>query len=198
MNLSGSLGSNPPLASGGTVTRAAVVRHSPAAEPSLAGGLGAVMEQERELQAATGESLRALNGHHAAATERLLRDHQVRLGANLALLEQQFEMLPPAGPRPALDGRPAPQTSVRCAAVVLQEVGPLPALVAQHLTVLKDIEALIGQHPDGQRSELIMTKVARNHEDMAWTLIALPNAVGSVSDGDHAPTEADGELLPVT
>jgi hypothetical protein len=49
----------------------------------------------------------------------------------------------------------------------------LPELVAQHTRLLTDIDALIGCAPDGQRGELILTEVSRNHEEMAWMLTAL-------------------------
>jgi hypothetical protein len=49
----------------------------------------------------------------------------------------------------------------------------LPDLIARHTQLLADIETLIGCAPDGQRGELILTEVSRNHEEMAWMLTAL-------------------------
>lgn len=51
----------------------------------------------------------------------------------------------------------------------------LPLLVAQHQNLMAEIDPIIAQNPDGQRGKLILTEVARNHEEMAWMLLALLN-----------------------
>ena len=45
--------------------------------------------------------------------------------------------------------------------------------LSQHTSLLTDIEALIECAPDGQRGELILNEVGRNHEEMAWILTSL-------------------------
>ena len=50
------------------------------------------MEQEHDLQSSTQGYLGAARGPHSNALDRILRNQQVRLGANLALLEKRYEM----------------------------------------------------------------------------------------------------------
>lgn len=52
------------------------------------------MEQEHDLLSATEESQGAVDPPLADSMDRMLSDQHARLGANIALLEQRFEMLP--------------------------------------------------------------------------------------------------------
>ena len=159
---------SPPL--GGTTTRAEA-GFDDTAQPPLTSGFGAVMQQEEDIQSSTEGYLGADNGPNSAAIDRLLRQQGTRLGANLALLERRYGMLPhPARFRPLQAKHVRLSTARRAAA---PDSGVLPSLIAQHLELLRKIETLISQRPDGQRGELILAQIARNHEEMAWMLAAL-------------------------
>jgi hypothetical protein len=156
---------------GGVVTRAQTGPRNNTAQPSLTSGFGAVIEKEHDLQAATEGSFGHVSGHRSTDVDRILRRQHSRLGANIALLEQRYEALP--NPERFVNwhdrGRPpAKPQRTQCDATEL-----FPDLIAQHTRLLADIDALIGCAPDGQRGELILTEVSRNHEEMAWLLTAL-------------------------
>ena len=155
------------------VTRATASRDN-TAQPALTSGFGAVLEQEEDIQSWTQKCLDTGHAPHSAAVDRILRHQDIRLGANIALLAQRYQMLPHPARFQTLQERhprlsPSPEPTVADAGSVL------PGLIAQHLDLLQKIEALIRQRPDGQRGELILAEIARNHEEMAWKLTALLN-----------------------
>jgi hypothetical protein len=160
--------SRPPPSSGGVITRAPSGPGNDTAQPSLTSGFGAVIEKEQDLQSATRASVGHVGGHHPAEIDRILHHQHSRLGANIALLEQRYGALPnPERFMACCDGTRAPIKPRH------DETGLLPNLIARHTSLLADIEALIGCAPDGQRGELILNEVSRNHQEMAWMLTAL-------------------------
>lgn len=163
--------SHSPPQSGGVVTRAPTGTRNDTAQPSLTSGFGAVIEKEHDLQSATEESFGQLSGHHSANLDRILHHQHSRLGANIALLEQRYEALPK--PERFVNWHDRGRPPVKPQRMQSDEAQLLPELVAQHARLLTDIDALIGCAPDGQRGELILTEVSRNHEEMAWMLTAL-------------------------
>jgi hypothetical protein len=154
------------------ITRAQTDCRNNTAAPPLTSGFGAVIEKERVLLSATAGSLGHASGQHSAEIDRILRHQHSRLSANIALLEQRYEALPnPERFARWNDRRAPPLTPRRIAPRDEPEV--LPELIARHTGLLADIEALIDGGPDGQRGELILTEVSRNHQEMAWMLTAL-------------------------
>ena len=163
--------SRSPPESGSVVSRAQTDSHNDTAQPSLTSGFGAVIEKEHDLQGATERSLGRAGGRHVVELDRILRQQHSRLGANIALLEQRYQALPNPERFVSWALRHPPGTPRRTR--TRDEIELLPDLIAQHTRLLADIEALIGSGPDGQRGELILTEVSRNHEEMAWRLTAL-------------------------
>ena len=157
-----------------------------AAEPPFISGFGSVMEQEREIRSSTEEYLEVAHGPKPEVLNRILRYHQSRIGANIALLEERYQSLPQPARFRSLQSRPLPIVDAHHAA---QSHGPafLPSLVSLHVKVLRSIDALTPQRPDGQCGELILAEIARNHEDMAWMLTALIRESESVRDLLPAP-----------
>jgi hypothetical protein len=130
------------------------------------------MEQEHDLQATTGGYLDDDYGARSGSIDRILREQQVRLGVNITLLEQRYQMLPSPGRFQGLRERHRPPTRTRQRGESNVN-DTLRNLVAQHLSLLGRIQLLIAQGPDGQQGALILTEVAHNHEEMAWMLTAL-------------------------
>lgn len=171
---------SPPPSAGTTIRANACLDET--AQPPLTSGFGAVMEQERDIQSSTQQYLGADRGSRSTPVNRVLGLQEARLGANIALLEERYEMLPNPGRFHTLR-----ETGLRAAArheaSTHRDVRTmLSSLIAQHRDLLRKIDALITQRPDGQRGELILGQVARNHEEMAWTLTALINSEDMVRD----------------
>ena len=158
---------------GGTTTRARPGVDN-TAQPSLTSGFGAVMEQEGNIQSATERGLGTDKGPNSAAIDRVLRNQGVRLGANIALLAQRYEMLPHPVRFESLHRRHGPLT-LAPQATASGAGDTLPSLIAQHRSLLRKIEMLIRQRPDGQRGEIILAEIARNHVEMASILATLIN-----------------------
>jgi hypothetical protein len=189
-----------PSSFGGTTTRAVPGADNDTAQPSLTSGFGAVMEKEHELQRATEGYLGEASGPRSADIERTLRHQQTRLAANIALLEQRYEMLPHPSRFQALQGAHAPLNASR-RSDGQESMGALPGLVAQHRSLAADIDGLIAGGADGQRGELILTEVGRNHDEMASMLTALlheddpvrgPEPVASTVAAAPAPGTTEG------
>jgi hypothetical protein len=139
----------------------------------LTSGFGTVIEKERSLQRTTGGALRELSGRHATEIGRMLRQHEVRLGANIALLEERFEMLPhPARFVPW--GHPSVSSGTRQLESAAG-AAPLPMLASRHAALLADVDALLAGLPGGGRAEAALTEVRRSHEEMGWVLTAFVN-----------------------
>ena len=68
----------------------------------------------------------------------------------------------------------------------------LPSLVAEHLNLLRNIDALSAQRPDGPCGEFILAEIARNHEEMAWILEALNKGDESGLEFGPIPATAAG------
>lgn len=160
-----------PLPLGGMITRASSSASDDTAQPSLTSGFGAVLEKEQDLQSATEGSFGLLSGPHSTDLNRILHHQHVRLGANIALLEQRYEALPV--PQRFVNWHDHARPPSHACHPLGHPAEPLPELVAQHTRLLADIDALIRCSPDGQRGELILREVSRSHEEMAWMLIAL-------------------------
>jgi hypothetical protein len=150
---------------------------------SFASGFGAVLEQESDLQASTEGYLGTVDGPHSAATDRILRDQQIRLGANVSLLEQRYDMLPASARFRGLRGRLRPPAKAR--RVTMESIDALRHLVAEHLGLMENLELLMGK-----RGEHLLAEVAHNHEEMAWMLTALLKEDQSVRDQVAIPMVA--------
>lgn len=137
-----------------------------ASPPPAASGIGAVLEQERDLLAATDSFLNGQNGPLSAALHSALREQRSQLGGKIELLKQRYQMPPSAI---AADSAQGPTESVR-AEIAPENMGALSVLIAQHRTVLGAIASLIIQGFDGRRGKLILTEVASSHEAMATDL----------------------------
>lgn len=164
--------SRSPPHSHSVVTRAQTDLENNTAQPALTSGFGTVLEKEHALRSTTEGSVGHVHGRHAKEIDRILHHQHSRLGANIALLEQRYEALP--NPERFVnwnDCRRPPSTPRRTEH--RDETDLLPDLIARHTGLLADIEALIDRRPDGQRGELILAAVSRNHEEMAWMLTAL-------------------------
>lgn len=162
------------------VTRAQAESQNNTAQPPLTSGFGAVIEKEHDLQNATENSFAGVDGPHGAGLDRILRQQHSQLGANLALLKQRYEALPDPGRVAVSDPRRRQPHPPRGA-------GPLPDLIARHTDLQADLAALIACGSDGQRGELILAQVSRQHEEMAWRLTALLEkgaAAACVVEGD--------------
>ncbi|HUR56295.1 MAG TPA: hypothetical protein VM029_01200 [Opitutaceae bacterium] len=170
---------------GGTTTRARA-GFDDTAEPAATSGFGALMEQEEDIQSATEGYLGVDHGRNSEAIDCILRQQATRLGANIALLDQRYGLLPHPGRGQTLHGQHA-RLSHSNGMAAAGDVGALPSLVAKHLDLLRKIAVLMDQRPDGQRGELILAEVARNHEQMAWTLTAFINEDESVRGVVRAP-----------
>ncbi len=182
---------SPPAPRGVTTTRAERGLGNNTAQPPLTSGFGAVIEKERDLQAATRRAFGQVNRHHAHDVDRILRHQQSRLGANISLLEQRYEALPKPERFASWNERLHP-TNTLLGLEDRENSQVLPELVARHAGLQADIETLIELAPDGQRGELILGEVSRNHEEMAWMLTALlkedaTSAGVTDHDGDGTP-----------
>lgn len=156
---------------GGVITRAQSGPGNDTAEPSLTSGFGAVIEKEHDLQSATEESFGHVRGHRTTEIDRILHHQHSRVGANIALLEQRYEALPK--PERFVNWCDRTRAPAKPRHTQRDKTTLLPDLIARHTSLLADIDALIGCAPDGQRGELILTEIGRNHEEMAWMLTAL-------------------------
>lgn len=178
--------SRSPPQSGGVITRASTGPGNDTAQPSLTSGFGSVIEKEHGLQSATECSFGHVSGDHAADIDRILRQQHSRLSANIALLEQRYEALPNPERFASWHNRSRPPAAPRRTPRAGTEL--LPNLIAQHNSLLADIESLIACAPDGQRGELILTEVGRNHEEMAWMLAAVLRQDETVLRGTNEPS----------
>lgn len=156
---------------GGVTTRAPTGSLNDTAQPSLISGFGAVIEKERDLQTATEGSFGQVTGNHSAEIGRILHHQHSRIGATIALLEQRYEALP--NPERFVSWRDRSKPPAKPGRMEGDGTELLPDLIARHTNLLADIEALISRAPDGQRGELTLREVSRNHEEMAWMLTAL-------------------------
>ena len=172
----------------GTTTRA-TAGIDDTAQPPLTSGFGAVMEQERDIRSATAGYLAIDHGPQSASIDRLLRRQEAQLGANIALLEERYEMLPhPNRFRTLHTPKIRPPTARRTVPGKRDDF--LPSLVARHVELLRDIVALQTHRPDGQRGELILAEIARNHEEMAQMLTTWIKEDDSARDLLRVPTTA--------
>jgi hypothetical protein len=192
MSLSDQIDSPSAGLSGGTTTRAEAGDDT--AEPSLASGFATIMEQEEDLQASTDGNTDFVNGPQAGAINRLLRDHHLRLGHNIALLEQRYQRRPPS----ALSAH-ARQGRIGWADRTAQQgeappasIEQLPELVAQHVRLIECITTLLTENADGQRGELILSELASNHAEMARELATLVAGNVTVRDRVLPPIIARG------
>jgi hypothetical protein len=169
----------------GTITRAG-------ADAPFTHGFGTLLQQEHDLQTCTADSVGAVTGPNAPALTRMLRYQQTRIGANITLLQQRHETLPqPARFRTMVGGR----RPLAGRAADHPDTEPLAQLVAGHRDALESIEQLTASQPDGQRGDLILAAVARNHEEMAWMLRALAHENDQVRDLEPVPIVAQPATL---
>jgi hypothetical protein len=191
---------SPPLP-GGKITRA-TAHSDDTAQPPLTSGFGAVMAQEREIQSSTVAQLAGERGANTVALEGILRGHHATLGANIALLEQRYETLPNPARFTLLRASYARLSRTQNRPVPAHEGSPLARLIAQHVTLLRAIDALITLRPDGQRGELILGEIARNHEEMGsmLTAVAKENLAAhdalpvSITAAQPMPTDSDASV----
>lgn len=162
--------------------------------PRLTSGFGAVREQEEDAQSSTKGYLGFDRGPNSAAIDRVLLHHGTRLGANVGLLEQRYRMLPHPDRFQSLD-KTHPRLSTPSRTATATAGGLLPHLVGLHLNLLRKIEALVDQHSDGPRGEVLLAQIARSHEEMAWVLLALLKEGESVRDSVPFPVIAGAPQL---
>lgn len=155
------------------------------------------MEQESDLQFSTERFLGIDRGPHAEDLDRILRDQQTRLDANVTLLEKSYAMLPCPTRFRALHGRLRPPATARRVAPAPAILDLLRNLVAQHLGLLGNLDQLIAQHRAGPGDPLLLSEVAHNHEVMAWILTALIKEDESTRDSLPVLVTATAEALPV-
>jgi hypothetical protein len=137
--------------------------------PPAASGIGAVLEQERDLLSATDSFLRGHNGQLSPALHATLREQHANLEEKIGRLTQYYRMPSSAI---AADSALGPSESIR-SEIAPENMGPLTVLIAQHRTLIGAIASLTTQHFDGQRGNLILTGAARSHEQMAENLTQL-------------------------
>lgn len=164
-----------------------VGRNVEAFPPAAASGIGAVLEQERDLLSATDSFLNGHNGQLSAALHAALREQQAQLRAKIELLKQRYQMPSPAI---AADSAQGPNESARVE-IAPENQGPLSVLVAQHRTVLSTAASLIMRGHDGLRGNLILKEVASSHERMAKQLSDLLEENPDLAD-------ATGPITPPT
>lgn len=186
---------DPSVPFAGITPRATTRPGDATAQPPLTSGFGAVIEKEQELQAATKAQVGEDHGARAADIDRMLGQQQIRLGANLALLAQRYEMLPNPLRFEPIHTPHRPLTRKRRTAVQKSR-GVLHDLVARHVSLRRDLEALIALRADGQRGELILSEVCRNHEEMAAKLSAFLDELLAVRDALPMPIVARHATLP--
>lgn len=163
--------SRSPPQPGSVVTLAPTGPRDDPAQPSLTSGFGAVLVKEHDLQTATEDSFGQGRRPHSTGMDRILRHQHSRLGANIALLGQRYEALP--SPERFISWRDRKHPPGKPRRTRRAETEVLPDLIARHTCLLADIAALIRCAPDGQRGELILSEVSRNHEEMTGILQAL-------------------------
>lgn len=141
------------------------------AAPPLAAGVCAIMEQEHALQTLSDGFSEENHGADTPAVVRVLRNHHLRLGDNIALLRQHRGVLPRSAHGDA--GCESLASLSNSSDPAMASAAGLRALATKHLKAVENIDNLIAQRPDGQRGEMILTEVARNHRAMAWMLNGL-------------------------
>ena len=161
---------------------ASIAAKNTTAEPPLGSGFGSLIDREHTLRGTLAECDGRIEGNHAADVERILQHQVLQMDANIALLEQRYEGIANGIPVVASIADRLPPGS---------EPGSygagdiLPDLRGQHASLMADIDVLLERSPDGQRGELILAEVKRNHEEMVWMLTALLS-----EDATAAPAEA--------
>jgi hypothetical protein len=138
------------------------------------------MEQERAIQSSIAMYRQANHTPAGASVDRMLDRQQARLGANIALLEQRYEMLPHPGRFQPLYTTDTPLTRTSRPLATPANAVFLSGLAAQHTDLQRKVGWLIAQRPDGERGELILAEIARNHAEMARM------AAGVIKDGVSA------------
>lgn len=145
------------------------------ARPAGTSGFGPLLAQEHEIQLLSEEGARGNQGALGA----VLREQQMRVRANIALLGERDERRPHAFFFPVLPARRSAKNEMarsRPDAVL----SPLTTLIGRHQRVLGSIGRLMAAHPEGQRDERILARVAHSHEEMVGALTGW-------FDGDSSP-----------
>ena len=130
------------------------------------GGFADLMQQELDLRKAIQGILVGLNWPHSAEIDRTLREQLLQLSTNIEVLNQRYMLPAKAGEQdqPTNTGYGAESPGIT------EETISLESLIAQYRTVLGTIGTLIMKGSDRERGKLILTQVARSHEEMASTL----------------------------
>lgn len=137
----------------------------------MTSGFGVVIEKEDCLGRINRESLGEIHTVGKSDLWCLLRHHQLLIEKNQQLLLHRCDQLsrgerftrlytanrPWAGAPRAANGRH----------------GPLPDLLARHTSLIGDLDALISRAKRGEHDESLLAEIERNHEEMAWMLMAL-------------------------
>ncbi|HUR57153.1 MAG TPA: hypothetical protein VM029_05560 [Opitutaceae bacterium] len=155
----------------------------PVTRPSLTSGFAVVIEHEHDIRAATTGYLADQDAWRSDALERLLRQQQTQVAANIALLKQRYEMLPHPERFQALHQTLPRLSKSRGKTETRERASPLTALITEHVRLLESIDRLIARGREQHHAEHLLAEVARNHEEMAWELTALRGDVASV--GEH-------------
>ena len=130
------------------------------------GGIAELMQQELDLRKAIQGILVGLNWPHSAEIDRTLREQLLQLSTNIEVLNQRYMLPAKTGEhdQPTSPGYGAESPGVSEGTISLE------SLIAQYRTVLGTIGTLIMKGSDRERGKLILTQVARSHEEMASTL----------------------------
>jgi hypothetical protein len=139
-----------------------------------------LMQQELDLREAIRGILVGLNWPHSAEIDRTLREQLVQLSTNIEVLNQRY--LVPV----SVDGRRERQETASTNSS--SESISLDALIAQYRNVLGTIGSLIMQGSDRERGKIILTQVARSHEEMVTVLTTFRPDQSLQSSMENAPS----------
>jgi hypothetical protein len=159
-------------------------------------GLGAVLQQEHALLASLQRNPPLTSGAHAADLARIVTGQRTRVTETVLLLEARCRMFPqptrfagtpfdlPAGEdahEPAPDGDDA-----------------LAQLVDRHTTLARELGALDELRSGWDPATPLLREAARNHEEMAWMLLALihENATAGDWSGPTNPPDVPTRVTP--
>ena len=139
----------------------------------LTSGYGVLLEKEERLLATNRDYIGDVYGAHSGALWRILREHQLLLESNLALLKHRCESLPHGERFVPLYAEHIDSAPHDDASAPPREMSGLADLIARHASLIGDVDALIARARHGERDEPDLTEIERNHEGMAWMLQAL-------------------------
>lgn len=168
--------------SSGAPSFAGLPLSKPPAPRTLTSGYGVVIEKEEKLRVTNRDCLGEVHGAESSGLWRILRDHQILLQANQALLRQRCEQLPHAERFADLQDE-QPASSQTANSLPPGRIPSLPDLVSRHTSLIGDIDALIARAERGENGEPMLAEIEHNHAEMARMLMAL------ISEDEAPPRE---------